>query len=57
MPKGLVQEKNTDVLTRGMMTKILITKNDTDAKAKMIMGGEAFDFGEEARAAVQPLGD
>lgn len=49
LPKREVFEKMSDVITRGMMTKKLVLENRTDTKAQLLLGGAAFDFGEEAR--------
>ncbi|KAI1439867.1 hypothetical protein F5Y02DRAFT_404551 [Annulohypoxylon stygium] len=46
-------EKVGDVVSRGFMTRKIILENDTDPKAKMLTGGQEFDFGEAAKKAVK----
>lgn len=41
-------EKRGDVVLRSMIACKCICENATDPKAKLIIGGESFDFGEDA---------
>jgi hypothetical protein len=38
-----------DVLTRAYMVQKLVLENGTDPKARLMIGGKEFDFGEETR--------
>ncbi|KAI1505711.1 hypothetical protein F5X99DRAFT_367423 [Biscogniauxia marginata] len=55
LPEGEAIEKVSDAFGRGFMAKKLILENGTDDKARLMIGGRVFDFGEEARAAVAKL--
>ncbi|KAI3341454.1 hypothetical protein F4824DRAFT_448936 [Ustulina deusta] len=50
-----VTEHATDLGTRNFFAKKLVWENETDLKAKMMLGGRTIDFGEDARAAVAKL--
>ncbi|RYP74355.1 hypothetical protein DL771_003022 [Monosporascus sp. 5C6A] len=49
------KEKVSDVVTRGFMTKKIVLENETDVKARLLIGGKAFDFGEDIKNAVRNL--
>ncbi|KAI8634035.1 hypothetical protein F5Y19DRAFT_411768 [Xylariaceae sp. FL1651] len=55
LPKSKLHERCSDILTRGLMAKTLILDNETDFKARILLGGQTFDFGEGARAAARKL--
>ncbi|KAI0379354.1 hypothetical protein F5Y04DRAFT_259607 [Hypomontagnella monticulosa] len=40
-------EKMGDLVGRGFMVRKAVLENRTDPKAKLLLGGEPFDFGEE----------
>ncbi|KAI1768373.1 hypothetical protein GGR53DRAFT_407941 [Hypoxylon sp. FL1150] len=46
-------EKMGDVFSRGFMTRKIVLENGTDAKARLLLGGESFDFGEEVARLVK----
>ncbi|RWA04810.1 hypothetical protein EKO27_g10298 [Xylaria grammica] len=45
----------TDLTTRNFFAKKLILENETDLKAKIMLGNRTIDFGEDARAAARKL--
>ena len=49
MPTGRATSLAKDIISRGFMTKKIILENETDAKVRMMFGGEAFDFGENVK--------
>lgn len=53
LPGEVVQERMGDLFGRLFMTRKLIFENETDPKAKLLIGGEGLDFGEDVRAAAQ----
>lgn len=55
LPENQAKEKIGDVITRGFMTKKIVLENATDPKARLIIGGSTFDFGEDVRQAVRNL--
>ncbi len=55
LPEAQAKEKIGDVITRGFMTKKIVLENGTDPKARLIIGGKTFDFGEDVRQAVEHL--
>ncbi|KAF7532847.1 hypothetical protein G7054_g7602 [Neopestalotiopsis clavispora] len=48
-------EKRGDIWTRSFMAGMCICENGTDPKAKLMIGGQSFDFGEEARRLIKEL--
>ncbi|KAK9799864.1 hypothetical protein AB5N19_10529 [Seiridium cardinale] len=48
-------EKRGDIWTRSFMAGKCICENGTDAKARLMIGGQSFDFGEEARRIITNL--
>jgi hypothetical protein len=50
-----LKENLGDLVGRGMMAKKIVLENETNAKARLLMGGEGFEFGEEAKAAVRKI--
>ncbi|KAI1413301.1 hypothetical protein F5Y13DRAFT_28599 [Hypoxylon sp. FL1857] len=46
-------QKQSDILSRGFMTRKIILENSTDPKARLMAGGEPFDFGEEVEKLVK----
>ncbi|KAI0973024.1 hypothetical protein F4678DRAFT_35395 [Xylaria arbuscula] len=50
-----VKEHATDIGTRNFFAKKLLLENETDPKAKILLGNRNIDFGEDARAAVAKL--
>ncbi|KAI5924201.1 hypothetical protein F4810DRAFT_149775 [Camillea tinctor] len=55
LPEQDAIEKVGDTVGRDFMAKKLILENGTDIKARLMLGGQEFDFGEEAKAAVAKL--
>lgn len=55
LPEDQAKEKISDMITRGFMTKKIVLENETDPKARLIIGGSTFDFGEDVRQAVRNL--
>ncbi|KAI0599202.1 hypothetical protein F4775DRAFT_591651 [Biscogniauxia sp. FL1348] len=55
LPEPEAVEKISDTVGRDFMAKKLILENGTDMKARLMLGGETFDFGEEVRAAAAKL--
>ncbi|OAA57399.1 hypothetical protein SPI_07058 [Niveomyces insectorum RCEF 264] len=53
--KAEAMEKLTDILSRGFMIKKIILENETDPRARMMLGGASFDFDEEAKNAARNL--
>lgn len=49
------KEMRGDIWTRAFMAGKCICDNGSDAKAKLMIGGESFDFGEEARRLIQEI--
>jgi hypothetical protein len=43
-------EHMEDISSRGFMTKKLILENETDPKARLLLGGSTFDFGPDIKA-------
>ncbi|KAI1398659.1 hypothetical protein F4819DRAFT_467868 [Hypoxylon fuscum] len=39
--------KMGDILTRGFMARKIVLENTTDPKARMLVGGQSFDFGKD----------
>ncbi|KAI0165381.1 hypothetical protein GGR52DRAFT_106225 [Hypoxylon sp. FL1284] len=52
-PDSLGASKMSDVLSRGFLTKKIVLENGTDPKARLMIGGNTFDFSEEARRLVR----
>jgi hypothetical protein len=48
-------EKRGDIWTRSFLAGKCICENATDAKARLMIGGQSFDFGEEARSIIKSL--
>ncbi|KAI6083075.1 hypothetical protein F4821DRAFT_245579 [Hypoxylon rubiginosum] len=46
-------EKMGDVFSRGFMTSKIVLENATDMKARLMLGGKTFDFGEEVARLVK----
>ncbi|KAI1099065.1 hypothetical protein F4804DRAFT_345828 [Jackrogersella minutella] len=40
-------EKMSDIMSRGFLSRKIILENATDPKARLLAGGQTFDFGEE----------
>ncbi|KAK8049833.1 hypothetical protein PG994_011563 [Apiospora phragmitis] len=55
-PEAQAQGMTTDVWTRGFMAHKIIVENQTDPKARALIGGQPFDFGPEAREIIKKLG-
>ena len=55
VPKGRATQLVKDIISRGFMTKKIILENESDAKVRMMFGGEAFDFGEDDKQAARNL--
>ncbi|RYP41657.1 hypothetical protein DL767_000862 [Monosporascus sp. MG133] len=55
LPESQAKEKVSDVVTRGFMTKKIVLENETDVKARLMIGGKTFDFGEDIKNAVRNL--
>ncbi|GAP93122.1 hypothetical protein SAMD00023353_6800160 [Rosellinia necatrix] len=55
LPPARAREHATDIAMRNVFARKLVIENATDTRAQMLLGGGAFDFGEEARAAVARL--
>lgn len=49
------RELATDALTRGLMVQKLVLENESDPKARMLLGGSPFDFGDDVKAAARNL--
>ncbi|KAI2631489.1 hypothetical protein GGS26DRAFT_97109 [Hypomontagnella submonticulosa] len=45
-------EKMGDLVGRGFMVRKAVLENSTDPKAKILLGGQTFDFGEEVEKLV-----
>ncbi|KAK8056011.1 hypothetical protein PG993_001238 [Apiospora rasikravindrae] len=56
LPEAKAKEMISDAWTRGFMAQKIILENATDPKARALAGGEAFDFGPEAREIVRKVG-
>ncbi|KAI1077425.1 hypothetical protein F5B20DRAFT_583420 [Whalleya microplaca] len=52
---AVVKDKISDLIMRSMMAKKLILENETDPKARLLLGGQTFDFGEEVRTNLENL--
>ncbi|KAI1487812.1 hypothetical protein F5X96DRAFT_124553 [Biscogniauxia mediterranea] len=55
LPEAQAFDKLSDTVGRDFMAKKLILENGTDVKARLMLGGQTFDFGEEVRAAAAKL--
>ncbi|KAI1427943.1 hypothetical protein F5Y12DRAFT_734360 [Xylaria sp. FL1777] len=55
LPSSQCTEYMTDLMGRNFFAKKLVLENGTDLKARMLIGGQTIDFGEDARAAVRKL--
>ncbi|KAI1854026.1 hypothetical protein JX266_001167 [Neoarthrinium moseri] len=55
LPKARAIELRGDVYSRSFMAHKCICENDSDVKARMMIGGQSFDFGEEARRIIKSL--
>ncbi|KAK7747741.1 hypothetical protein SLS62_008885 [Diatrype stigma] len=55
LPARDAKDKVGDVVTRGFMTKKIVLENATDPKARLMIGGKTFDFGEDIKEAVRNL--
>ncbi|KAK5631361.1 hypothetical protein RRF57_007075 [Xylaria bambusicola] len=55
LPSSQAKALVSDLFTRGFLAKKIILENGTDLKARIMVGGEPIDFGEDARAAVSKL--
>ncbi|KAI1378063.1 hypothetical protein F4677DRAFT_414339 [Hypoxylon crocopeplum] len=53
LPDSNAIKKMGDVLGRGFMTRKVVLENGTDPKARLLSGGEAFDFGGEVERIVK----
>ncbi|KAI1385868.1 uncharacterized protein F4822DRAFT_356590 [Hypoxylon trugodes] len=49
LPEKAAFEKISDVYTRGFIVGKGILENETDMKARLMIGGQTFDFGQEVR--------
>lgn len=55
LSKSECKEKMGDLVGRGFMAKKLIFENETDFKAKLLLGGQSFDFGAETKSAAEKI--
>lgn len=55
LPISDSREKLDDLVGRGFMTKKLVLENGSDPKAQALLGGQSFDFGEEAKKAAEQI--
>ncbi|KAI1770107.1 hypothetical protein F4818DRAFT_275156 [Hypoxylon cercidicola] len=46
-PEKFAVGKIGDIFGRGFMTSKIVLENGTDPKARLMVGGQSFDFGEE----------
>ncbi|KAI1483645.1 hypothetical protein F4774DRAFT_405652 [Daldinia eschscholtzii] len=53
IPEREAVKKMGDVITRGFMARKIILDNRTDLKARLMVGGQPFDFGKEVEEAVK----
>ncbi|KAI2606759.1 hypothetical protein GGR54DRAFT_407729 [Hypoxylon sp. NC1633] len=53
LPNSEAVSKMSDVLSRGFMARKIILENGTDPKARLLAGGQSFDFGEEVERLVK----
>ncbi|KAI1337687.1 hypothetical protein F5Y15DRAFT_425690 [Xylariaceae sp. FL0016] len=51
------REAQRDIFTRIMMAQKIIVENESDATARMLLGGKPFDFGDDARKLIGGLID
>ncbi|KAI2625511.1 hypothetical protein GGS21DRAFT_305369 [Xylaria nigripes] len=50
-----LKDNLTDLFTRNLLAKKLITGSSSDPKARALLGGQAFDFGDDVRTAAEKL--
>lgn len=53
LPEKDAIEKMSDLFSRGFMARKVILENATDAKARLLAGGETFNFGEDVEKLVK----
>ncbi|KAI1643643.1 uncharacterized protein F4817DRAFT_348930 [Daldinia loculata] len=53
LPEAEAVNKMGDVLGRGFMARKIILENRTDIKARLMVGGQPFDFGKEVEDIVK----
>ncbi|KAI1740589.1 hypothetical protein F4680DRAFT_92568 [Xylaria scruposa] len=55
LPKSRQKQIAADLVGRNFFAKKLVLENETDLKARMLLGGQTIDFGPDARAATEKL--
>ncbi|KAI1139098.1 hypothetical protein F5Y05DRAFT_412201 [Hypoxylon sp. FL0543] len=53
LPERDALQKVKDIMSRGFMTRKIILENGTDPKARLLAGGQTFDFGPEVEQLVK----
>jgi hypothetical protein len=46
-----------EIYSRAFMSQKIALENSSDIKARLMLGGDEFDFGEDIRKLVQELND